>query len=135
VCAAALFHSVYGTERFTRTLLSADARNEVRALIGAEAEALAWLWCALERESLEAALHEDPPRSLAALDGSPLPATHAQVLDLANLLVANAVEQTPRESAEKREKQRQRLAPFLGAVLPSAAAAARDLLGELAVPC
>jgi len=49
VCAAGLFHSVYGTNAFRRVTVAASRRDEVRALIGEEAERLAWLFGTIER--------------------------------------------------------------------------------------
>jgi len=49
VCAAGLFHSVYGTNAFRCVTVAASRRNEVCALIGEEAERLAWLFGTIER--------------------------------------------------------------------------------------
>src|SRR5215831_7808980 len=51
LCDAGLFHSVYGTEYFTpdRT----PDRRDVIAVIGAEAERIAWLWCTIRRDTLD----------------------------------------------------------------------------------
>src|SRR5437588_10151483 len=56
LCRAGLFHSIYGTERFQGFKLPLESRPEVRALIGARAERLAYLNCALDRPSLDHAL-------------------------------------------------------------------------------
>src|SRR5262249_40137618 len=51
LCDAGLFHSVYGTEYFVpdRT----PERDDVVAVIGPEAERIAWLWCTCERATLD----------------------------------------------------------------------------------
>jgi hypothetical protein len=59
VCRAGMFHSIYGTERFQGFTLPLERRPEVRALIGARAERLAYLNCAVDRASLDRALEAD----------------------------------------------------------------------------
>jgi hypothetical protein len=49
---AGAFHSIYGTEEFKRKTVPLDKRNDVRALIGDEAEVLAYLFCVADRHSL-----------------------------------------------------------------------------------
>ena len=53
LCDAGLFHSVYGTEFFIPDRIA--ARDDVVAVIGAEAERVAWLWCAIKRETIDVA--------------------------------------------------------------------------------
>lgn len=52
VCAAGLFHSVYGTNAFKRVTVSASRRGEVQNLIGLDAESLAWAFCNLPRPQI-----------------------------------------------------------------------------------
>lgn len=49
ICAAGLFHSIYGTSLFPHRTLLTDRRLQVRSVIGEEAEGLAFLFCALRR--------------------------------------------------------------------------------------
>ena len=49
VCLAGLFHSIYGTNAFAHQSLMQSQRSELRAAIGEEAEALAWLFCSIDR--------------------------------------------------------------------------------------
>src|SRR5205809_2293883 len=56
LCRAGMFHSIYGTERFQRFALPVERRPELRDLIGPRAERLAYLNCAMDRASLDAAL-------------------------------------------------------------------------------
>jgi hypothetical protein len=60
-CRAGLFHSIYGTEAFQRFQLPLERRPEVRALIGERAERLAYLNCAMDRASFDAALGRSEP--------------------------------------------------------------------------
>lgn len=49
VCAAGLFHSVYGTNAFKQVLIPRDQRELVRAQIGERAEGLVWQFCTIDR--------------------------------------------------------------------------------------
>jgi hypothetical protein len=61
VCRAGLFHSIYGTEEFSRFQLPLDRRSELRSLIGERAERLAYLNCAMDRASFDATLGDHGP--------------------------------------------------------------------------
>jgi len=50
IALAGLFHSVYGTDAFEHACLLLEERAQVRAVIGKEAERLAYLFCALDRD-------------------------------------------------------------------------------------
>lgn len=52
VCAAGLFHSVYGTQVFKKVTVDKSRRTEVQALIGTKAECLAMAFCELPRPKL-----------------------------------------------------------------------------------
>ncbi|NJM43010.1 MAG: hypothetical protein HC858_01605 [Brachymonas sp.] len=52
VCIAGLFHSVYGTRSFQPVTIEKTKRNEVAALIGNRAEAIAFAFCELPRPNL-----------------------------------------------------------------------------------
>src|SRR5262249_24536291 len=64
VCRAGMFHSIYRTERFQGFKLPLERRAEVRDLIGARAEKLAYLNCAMDRATFDLALDqiEEPYR-------------------------------------------------------------------------
>ena len=49
VCYGGLFHSVYGTNSYKEVSLGESNRVDVKALIGDEAESLAWDFCGLDR--------------------------------------------------------------------------------------
>lgn len=55
LCAAGMFHSIYGTEKFQGFKLELDQRDIVRQLIGERAERLGYLNCAMDRASFDAA--------------------------------------------------------------------------------
>ena len=50
---AGLFHSIYGTEAFQGFALPVSERDAIRTLIGEKAEKLAWVFCMLDRWSLD----------------------------------------------------------------------------------
>ena len=51
VCIAGLCHSIYGTESFQTACLEVEERKRVQKILGEEAEELAFLFGALEREA------------------------------------------------------------------------------------
>ncbi|WP_144264586.1 DUF6817 domain-containing protein [Polaromonas sp. C04] len=101
VCLAGLFHSIYGTNAFQRQSLAPDQRPELQAAIGREAEALAWLFCAIDRPGaiLQALRKGQADAELAArcdragLTRAPLCATSQQIQALAEIETANLIEQ------------------------------------------
>lgn len=61
VCAAGLFHSIYGTAYYKIQSASLDRRGDVAAVIGAQAEQLAFLFCVTDRTGfLEQASSVEP---------------------------------------------------------------------------
>ena len=124
---AALFHSAYGAPSM-RALVGADRRDEVRRLIGDEAETLAWLWHDIKRDTLVANLERDETELRVQLrDEREVPITRSQFEGLVNLWFADAVEQLPRRDAASRARQEAWLTPFFGMALPAAVVAARDV--------
>ncbi len=97
ICDAGLFHAVYGTEFFGKVIVDQSDRVIVRDLIGEKAERLAWLFCCMQRERfvLEAS-HGAPDHIFNHATGEPAPITPDEVSALANLVVANSLEQLPR---------------------------------------
>ena len=55
LCAAGMFHSIYGTQQFQGFKLELEDRVKVRDMIGTRAEKLAYLNCAMQRETFDAA--------------------------------------------------------------------------------
>ena len=50
LCDAGLYHSAYSTTGFTKTMVSLDLRSDIAAIIGTDAEAMVYLYCACDRE-------------------------------------------------------------------------------------
>ena len=96
LCDGGLFHSAYGTQYF-QPAATAD-RDEVVALIGADAERVAWLWCTIMRDTLDPEArtvvdrHTEATLSLSAQD----------VSDIATLWAADTVEQIERMTPDER---------------------------------
>ena len=58
VCRAGLFHSIYGTEAFQGFKLALANRPRLRDLIGCKAERLAWIFCVVDRKTVDVTLYE-----------------------------------------------------------------------------
>ena len=96
VCLAGLFHSIYGTEVYTRTSADLAERGTIRRAIGSRAEELAYLFCACDRRHLLSnvekrdafELHDRFTDRSVSLDGGTLAA-------LVEIALANELEQLP----------------------------------------
>jgi Domain of unknown function (DUF6817) len=96
LCDAGLFHSVYGTEYFQPA--QAASREQVQAVIGAEAERVAWLWCNIERDTLDIRRRSVRLRSTHSAEAL----SDTEVSDIATLWSADTVEQIGRMSVDER---------------------------------
>jgi hypothetical protein len=103
VCRAGLFHSIYGTEVFTETPVSLAYREEVRSVIGAEAERLAYLFGAMERQTLYNNLDRNGDYTLFdRWQQAEISLTSADYVNLFTMIVANWLEQMPRVEEHER---------------------------------
>jgi hypothetical protein len=97
LCDAGLFHSVYGTHAYHRTIMGPEARAQLRELIGAEAEEIAYQFGIMDMHRFwdnadpgaEPGIFERGSEAWTAL-------SWARVGDLATLALANHLEQQPR---------------------------------------
>src|SRR5207302_7664696 len=98
VCRAGMFHSIYGTQQFQGFKLPLERRPELAALIGARAERLAYLNCAMERGSFDRALEqrEGPYRFTDRITGEPVELSEADFADLCRVHLFDWLEQIPR---------------------------------------
>lgn len=97
VVLAGLFHSIYGTETFQRFSLPLEKRAEIRELIGEEAERLAYINCALTRDSIDgSALAGGPPALQDRFTGGELDVTEQEFSDLLTLHLCDRLEQVER---------------------------------------
>ena len=104
---AALFHSIYGTEGFQGYKLPLTQRAEIAELIGARAERLAFIFCMVDRFTVDQTVlgptakppHEyleTPPTfyARAELGAFPLPLkSHGEWIDFLTLSLADWLEQ------------------------------------------
>ena len=128
LCDAGLFHSVYGTEFFDPQNAAPPSRDAVREQIGSDAEEIAWLWCAIERGSL------DPVTGTVTLwrNRSSITMPSPRVEDIATLWAADTVEQIARIPPAERgiaygaKRVVTRMLPTARATLDEALAAAGD---------
>ena len=98
VCRAGMFHSVYGTERFQGFKLPLERRGDVRALIGERPERLAYLNCAMDRASFDAAVArgEGPSTIRDRLSGEEVRLSREDFDDLCRVHLFDWLEQVPR---------------------------------------
>jgi len=92
LCDAGLFHSIYGTEYFQVQTAPVSCRDQLRAVIGDEAERLVQLWCFGRRDTLAPAFTRLQDRR----DGSWITLEGGQADDLVDLWIADTLEQLPR---------------------------------------
>jgi hypothetical protein len=115
LCDAGLFHSAYGTEYFQPDVPA--SRAEVQSLIGDDAEAVAWVWCTIRRDTLDVT---EPFHAVDRDSGEPLALGAQMAADIATLWAADTVEQIARMAPDERG-----FAHGLDRVLPLASPAAR----------
>jgi hypothetical protein len=98
LCRAGMFHSIYGTERFQRFSLPLARRGEIRELIGARAERLAYLNSAMDRASFDRAVLEgaDVCRIIDRFTGEELELARDEFDDLCRVHLCDWLEQAPR---------------------------------------
>ena len=122
LCDAGLFHSAYGTEYFQPD--APASRDEVVALIGAEAEAIAHAWCTIERDTLAPAA----PFTVTDREAGQVVELDPQLAsDVATLWAADTVEQIARMAVDERG-----FAHGLGRVLHLASPAAQAAAAAIA---
>jgi hypothetical protein len=124
VCGAGMFHSIYGTQQFQGFKLPLERRDDVRALIGARAERLAYLNCAMERSSFDRAVAQSdgPYRFTDRLTGEAVELSSADFTDLCRVHLYDWLEQAPRSRLgwDYRREAYRRMAERLGRVATEA---------------
>jgi hypothetical protein len=83
VCAAGLFHSIYGTKHFRHQSWPLEDRATIRALIGPEAELLAFMFCTMDRKEF---LTLDQPSAVQDGISTPYAAPSLREIEAANLI-------------------------------------------------
>ena len=121
VCDAGLFHSVYGTEHYEPAAIPLSMRADVRRLIGDDAELLAWLFCAMRRETFDQNLSRMGELMVQhRVSAEWLPLTTAQFHDLVTMTFANTLEAFPRLSWRVRRACHAYLRPFRSRTISAA---------------
>ena len=130
-CDAGLFHSVYGTESYRHVTLPLDLRRSVAALIGTEAETLAYVFGAKTKESFMANADRDDSFTIhdrfAQID---IPLAPEQFRALSEVFVANTVEQAPQIDEKRILSVQQRYDWVCAHVSATAQAAFRGMTGR-----
>lgn len=101
VCVAGLFHSIYGTYVFDKQCADMSMREEVREVIGRDAEWLVYVFCVTDRRCFYDHLDETQFRLRDMADDRDLELDRDTLAALIEIEVANIVDQVPRRSNKK----------------------------------
>ncbi|MCI0682485.1 MAG: hypothetical protein L0Y71_10295 [Gemmataceae bacterium] len=98
VCQAGMFHSIYGTQKFQGFKLPLESRAEIRGMIGERAERLAYLNCAMQRETFDEALGQsgDSYTFRDRITGDQVTLNRQDFDDLCRVHLYDWLEQVPR---------------------------------------
>jgi hypothetical protein len=98
ICRAGMYHSIYGTELFQGFVLPLERRGEVRRQIGERAERLAYLNCAMDRASFDAAVQrgQSPHRFRDRLADEEVELPTKEFDELCTIHLCDWLEQFPR---------------------------------------
>jgi len=109
VCLAGLMHSIYGTEGFQGFKLPLSSRPVIRSLIGEKAERLVWIFCMVDRWSVDQTTgghQKGEPiqfRSRVELGSFLLEVTEEEWLDFIELVLADWLEQVEGASLKEND--------------------------------
>lgn len=93
VCVAGLYHAVYGTDGYNPSLVGLNSRSQISALIGTEAEALAYLYGACNRAVFYPRIGGESQLVFAdRFQSSEYPISIEQLKNLCELVLANELE-------------------------------------------
>jgi hypothetical protein len=96
VCMAGLFHSIYGTEIYTRISAELGERDTIRRVIGYRAEELAYMFCACDRRRMLS--NVERPDGFVLHDrftNGEVPLDRGTLAALVEIAFANELEQLP----------------------------------------
>ena len=122
VCRAGMFHSIYGTQRFSGFTLSTERRDEIRNSIGHRAEHLAYLNCMMYRPSFDEVISQvqEPYCIKHRLTEEEIKLTQQDYDDLCRLHLCDWLEQVPRcKDWDYRRESYRAMAQRLGGVAQS----------------
>ena len=89
VCLGGLFHSIYGTQSYKTQSASFDDRQTIRAVIGNEAEELAFLFCVTQRQKFFENLDRPDPILYDQMHDQNLAVTPKTIGELIEIEIAN----------------------------------------------
>lgn len=93
LCDAGLYHAAYGTAGFEQKMLGVDDRHAIRSIIGSEAEAIVYLYCACDRQIVFAGLKAQHPVGFRdRFTGQYFDLSEQQAHDFCELTVANELD-------------------------------------------
>ena len=95
VCLAGLFHSIYGTKTFLPAALTTESRDDVRLLIGDQAEALVFVFGMSDRKRLLLENRSPPYFWIDHRTGEQTEIDEQFLNNLVEMEVANFIEQLP----------------------------------------
>jgi hypothetical protein len=95
VCLAGLFHSIYGTKTFSPAELPTESRDDVRLLIGEQAEALVFVFGMSDRKCLLLENRSPPYRWTDHRTGQQTEICDDLLNSLVEIEIANFIEQMP----------------------------------------
>jgi hypothetical protein len=96
VCLAGLYHSIYSTENFQKSVVTLDKRDEIIAIIGADAEKLVYYFCSQDRQHFFSNL--DKAEGFTLFDRFKkieIPLSKKEFTNLMEIHLANSLEQEP----------------------------------------
>jgi hypothetical protein len=126
VCVAGLYHAVYGTGGIDGHLAALDARNAIAEVIGKEAEALAYLYGACDRERFHPRIGSSEQSVFVdRFTDSEYAISEAQLRGFCEISVANELELAQR-NARFRDRHRLDLRHLFDRMAGLVSKAARD---------
>jgi (p)ppGpp synthase/HD superfamily hydrolase len=102
VMLAGLFHSIYGTQAFQNFSLPTSRREEIKDLIGEQAERLAYIYCAMTYKSMRESVLEGKAQLWDRLADRPIEMTEQEFTDLLWVKLADILEQEARLKDEEK---------------------------------
>jgi len=101
ICVAGLFHSIYGTYAFDKRSADMSMRDEIRDVIGAQAECLVYLFCVTDRRCFYEQLGESHFSLRDIVHDCDLDLDRNTLAALIEIEVANILDQIPYRSRKK----------------------------------
>ncbi|GMQ76549.1 MAG: hypothetical protein BMS9Abin01_1829 [Gammaproteobacteria bacterium] len=131
VCVAGLFHSVYGTYAFDKRSADMSMRDEIRDVIGAQAERLVYLFCVTDRRCFYEHLGEARFSLRDIVHDRDLDLDRNTRAALIEIEVANILDQIPHRS----QKKARRAAEWYGDVFTRSGGTISAAAGKAAAAC